>query len=100
MYYTRNYHPYRLFNATLGYVYGVIGVPSPNDTVSIPGQRVMANTNNIPVGLVSNFPNNDSCSKKIYQHLHGHWMNTAPFEVDDKRNEIRVDLASCRKREL
>ena len=37
MYYTNNYPPYVARNATLGYVYGVIGAPSAHDTLNVPG---------------------------------------------------------------
>lgn len=90
-YYTRNYPPYIAQNATLGYVFGVIGVPSPNDTLNVPGERAMFNTNNTPAGLT--FDNDDLCFLQRPTEFHP-WMYTAPFEVDSARNEVRLDLSN------
>ncbi len=90
-YYTSDFKPYISHNATLGYVLGVIGVPSSSDTLNFPGERVMVNTSNIPAGLT--FDTNDLCHQQDLSY-HAPWMFTAPFEVDLLRNEVRVDLSN------
>ena len=42
LYYTINYPTYMPFNATLGYVVGVIGVLGPRDILNVPKQGVMS----------------------------------------------------------
>ena len=90
-YYTRNYPLYVAYNATLGYVVGVIGVPSPSDTLSIPGARSMSPTSNTP--SVTYDDTSDLCYRQDLSAFRP-WMNTAPFEVDEERNEVRLDLSN------
>lgn len=89
-YYTRNYPSYVPYNATLGYVYGVIGIPGERDTLNVPGDRVMFPTKYLPTGL-TNFKNGDLCSGQNVTEYHP-WVNTAPFEV--ATNEVRFDLSN------
>ena len=77
-------------NTTLGYVVGVIGVPSPSDTLNLPGERVMHFKAN-PVGLT--FDSDDLCYNQDISSF-GDWFQFAPFEVDKTRNEVRVDLSN------
>ncbi len=91
-YYTRNYPTYVPYNATLGYVVGVIGVPGPRDTLCVPGQRAMT-FSNFPIGLT--FDHGDLCDgfeDNIAQF--GPWMYTAPFEVDRDKNVIHLDISN------
>ena len=90
-YYTRNYPTYVPYNATLGYVVGVIGVPSDSDTLNVPGERVMSATGNVPE--VTYTDPNDLCNG---QNLVNYppWMNDAPFEVDEDQNEVHFDLSN------
>ena len=89
-YHTQNYPPYVAHNATLGYVMGVIGVPSPSDTCSIPGERALFFKNN-PVRLT--FEPDDLCYGQNIS-AYGDWTNFAPVEVDRDRFEIRLDLSN------
>ena len=91
-YYTRNYPTYVPFNATLGYVVGVIGVPGPRDTLNVPGQRVLSFTNNFPVGLT--FDQGDLCEGVNDISKFGPWMHSAPVEVDTTRSIIHLDLSN------
>ena len=90
-YYTRNYPPYVAHNATLGYVVGVIGVPSPSDTLNVPGDRSMSPTSNTP--SVTYDDTSDLCYQQDLSSFMP-WMNTAPFEVDEERNEVHLDLSN------
>ena len=93
-YYVRNYPPFVAHNATLGYVYGVIGAPSASDTLNVPGNRAMFATGKIPLGLT--FEPNDLCYQQQPSDFQP-WMFTAPFEVDSSssgRNEIHLDLSN------
>ena len=69
---------------------GVIGVPSPSDSLGIPGERAMYPANN-PVGLT--FEVGDLCFNQDISNF-APWTQIAPFEVDTLRNEIRVDLSN------
>lgn len=90
-YYTRNYPTYVPYNATLGYVLGVIGVPSAYDTLNVPGERVMSATGNVPE--VTYTDPNDLCNgQKLVDY--SPWMNDAPFEVDEDQNEVHFDLSN------
>lgn len=89
---TRNYPTYVPYNATLGYVVGVIGTPSAGDTLNVPGERVMTHTGNVP-DVVYTDPN-DLCYQQNNLSKYHHWMNDAPFEVDEGRNEVRFDLSN------
>ena len=90
-YYTRNYPPYVAYNATLGYVVGVIGVPSPSDTLNVPGARSMSPTSNAP--SVTYDDSSDLCYQQDLSAFRP-WMNIAPFEVDEEKNEVRLDLSN------
>lgn len=89
-YHTNNYPPYVAHNATLGYVVGVIGVPSPSDTLTVPGERAMFFKGN-PVGMA--FHPGDLCYGQNIS-VFGEWTNFTPFEVDSERNEVRLDLSN------
>ncbi len=89
--YTRNYPPYVALNATLGYMYGVIGAPSPDDTLNVPGNRSMSNNGSIPSVTF------DTTSDLCYgQNLSDYqpWSNEAPFEVDQDNMQVHVDLSN------
>ena len=91
-YYTRNYPTYVPYNATLGYVVGVIGIPSERDTLNVPGQRAMSFVG-FPIGLT--FEEGDLCYGKeddITQF--GPWMYTAPFEVDTENGQVHLDISN------
>ena len=90
-YYTRNYPSYVAYNATLGYVIGVIGVPSDSDTLNVPGEREMTATGQVPHGL--SFESCDLCHDEELSE-YGPWMYTAPLEVDETNNEVHVDLSN------
>ena len=91
-YHTTNYPPYVAHNATLGYVVGALGVPSPSDTLNVPGERAMFFREN-PVGL--SFPSNDLCSTQDpLEAQYNVWTNVAPFELDRERREVRIDLSN------
>ena len=89
--YTRNYPPYVALNATLGYVYGVIGAPSPDDTLNVPGSRSMSPTGNIP-NVTYDDPT-DLCYRQNLSDFQP-WTNEAPFEVDQANMKLHVDLSS------
>lgn len=91
-YYTRNYPTYVPYNATLGYVVGVIGIPSTRDTLNVPGQRAMSFVG-FPIDLT--FDEGDLCygyEDDIAQF--GPWMYTAPFEVDAGNSQIHLDISN------
>ena len=89
--YTRNYPPFVALNATLGYVYGVIGAPSPDDTLNVPGSRSMSPTGNIP-NVTYNDPT-DLCYRQNLSEFYT-WTNEAPFEVDETNMKLHVDLSN------
>ena len=85
-------HTYTGQNKSLGYVVGVVGVPSPSDTLNLPGERVMHFKAN-PVYLT--FDKNDICYNFMNNiSAFGRWFQYTPFEVDKVRNEVRVDLSN------
>jgi len=96
-YYTRNYPSYVPFNATLGYIYGVIGVPGPTDTLNVPGQRMMSFNNAFPTQL--NFDSQDLCQGQVISDF-GPWLFNAPFEVDQEKNIIHLDLSNSLSSDL
>ena len=67
---------------TLGYVVGVIGVPSPLDTLNSPGERTMFETGHTPRDL-----KHKNCNTLP-------WIYLSPFEVDEGKGEIRIDLSN------
>ena len=89
--YTRAYLPYAAYNFTLGYVVGTIGTFGESDSLNVPGQRRLVPTGLYPVGLL--FEPDDSCYRQNIMEFDW-WMNSAPFEVDWIRNEIRLDLSN------
>ena len=91
-YYTRNYPPYVALNATLGYVVGTIGLSQPDDTLNFGGQRLLSTTANNPLDLT--FTPEDLCYD---QEVAGYnpWLSKAPFEVDESRLEVAVDLSNA-----
>ena len=90
-YYTRNYPSYVPFNATLGYIYGIIGIPGLKDTLNVPGQRMMRFIKTFPVQL--QFDSEDLCQEQVISHF-GPWLFNAPFEVDQEKNIIHLDLSN------
>jgi hypothetical protein len=72
-YHARRYPPYNSFNGTSGTFTATIGIPSRDDTLNVPGERSMFPTDTVPADKA---------------------MNTAPFEVDYTRHEVRIDLSN------
>ena len=89
---TMFHHPrdYLPSNDTYGNIIGVIGVPSPSDTLNVPGERAMY-IKDRPVGL--KFDRDDNCYGMDLS-LFDPWTFVAPFEVDKTRNEVRLDLSN------
>ena len=71
-------------------VAGVIGVPSPTDTLGFAGERAMYPAND-PLGITIN--SNDTCYNMNLTEFEK-WTQLAPFELDRERNELRVDLSN------
>lgn len=91
-YYTRNYPPYVALNATLGYVIGTVGVAHPDDTLNFGGQRLLSQTSNTPLDM--SFTPGDLCyDQNIADYTP--WLSMAPFEVDESRLEVAVDLSNA-----
>ena len=85
--------------AELGWVKGVIGIPSDEDTLCIPGQRIMLPVDNsAPKGLTY-----DICEHCMYNGKDTHrqnktWLGATPFKVqiegDGEIAHISVDFSS------
>jgi hypothetical protein len=89
---TLNYYSTGGGNVTLGYVLGVIGVPSLSDTLNVPGERVMYSTSEIPADLSMTLDATDRCFPQKNFSRYSPWMFTVPFEVAE--NEVRMDLSN------
>ena len=84
--YTQNYPPFVALNATLGYVYGVIGAPSPDDTL----------WKQIHVPYWANVTYDDPTDDCYGQDLADYpkWSEEASFEVDETNMKLHVDLSN------
>lgn len=95
---TLHSYKYRGNRANIGRVEGVIGIPSDDDTLCIPGQRIM-----LPVSGAQ--PKNldyDICDECKYKgqivSQDKQWMGPAPFKInilnENKSAEILIDFSS------
>lgn len=81
-------------NFTYGYLMGVIGVPGPSGNLGLAGDREMF-TKHRPFWL--EFDKDDLCFGKNMSSVKPTikvWTNTAPFEVDKVKHEIRLDVSN------
>ena len=89
-YYTRHFVPYRVHNATYGYLIGVIGVADPSDSLHAPVERAMYSKDR-PLGM--KFGRDDLCYG-MNLSLFDPWTHVAYFEVDAARYEVRIDISN------
>ena len=91
-FYTRNYPSYLFENFTLGYVVGTIGVAYPNEPVNFGGDRLLS-FDGIKQPMLP-LDKNDSCYEYQGGENQPHWMYKAPFQVNEERKTVTVDLSN------
>ena len=97
-FYTRNYPSYLFENFTLGYVVGTIGVAKPNEPVNFGGDRLLSFDGIQQPSLP--LEQNDSCFKYQGGENQSHWMYKAPFQVNEERKTVTVDLSNSVSQDL
>ena len=97
-FYTRNYPTYLFRNFTLGYVVGTIGVAKPNEPVNFGGNRLLS-FDGIKQPILP-LEQNDSCYAYQGGENQPHWMYKAPFQVNEERKTLTVDLSNSVPQQL